>query len=914
MADMAASSPQGETVGCFVHGWRFTEQVLLPNVSQPISDVVGPAACQKHCKDFKGCQMFGYFAETQTCYLGAGLDVGGAWRRGMVVESSGCTAGPAECSAVPRWCSELPTSAFPGNQPVQSHMAWALGAAPPNLQCWPKSWKRREDVGCLTWQLEGCGAIKDMMECGRSRDGSAIVDEAGLRIHGEPCVWCGGGLCHSGSATMCEPLDYLLRGEGRAFNDFTAKYSYSVANCKVKVQPPQLPEELSCLTAQPGGCEALDNVESCLASKDGRIDASFKSNLLYGQPCVWCAGGICHTEEASPQAPALAAPVVANSTESTAVPSGGPLVCETFDMMFNGEGHEFSMVLTRNGLEVAGCKDGTKHSTTMSVPQAEYKFEPYGDVYVEELEPCPGEQPTVLEDMATGWPGTCLGLERRLLPHGVTCAQDCALNVTCPSWQERAVEGGAAECWQGLGHDCYGFPGGRVLLRAQRLQHGAYRVLKDLQGTQVSGLAAVFPVSLYRSNKTMGIKNCQNMCLSAIRCQVWTYSTNMGCLMDMGNLPYPMTAAMVSKSVREAAFIVAGEYIQRMCKDLADQVSKILQVEAASMASTPPPMKVRTMVLAPTRAPAPAVAPAPFDPTPLLRVVPTLFPMPVGILPVTWTTTSTTVMNTSLLPVGAVETQQGHAASSGTNAKMLAFAAIGTIVAAILVTLCCVIGYRALTRGNTTERKKRSTDGFAALPAEEDPRKVVPGQVGFPGFTGILSPSQGLASPTGANPLLPTLPMLPQSQQQTTIMMPQTLRPMELSPARQAVPPMMPQNHMQMQLMPQTQVQLPVNQMQASDAGARSRQQPFSVAIDRQSGAPLGVEVDYALGGNAVIVSSVNPYGLVASWNAANPQCRLLPGDRIVAVNGESYNTEAMMQQLRIHQVLNLAVIPGVMQ
>lgn len=35
------------------------------------------------------------------------------------------------------------------------------------------------------------------------------------QVKGEPCVWCGGGLCHDGASNRCEPYDYALHGVGR---------------------------------------------------------------------------------------------------------------------------------------------------------------------------------------------------------------------------------------------------------------------------------------------------------------------------------------------------------------------------------------------------------------------------------------------------------------------------------------------------------------------------------------------------------------------------------------------------------------------------------------------------------------------------------------------------------------------------
>jgi len=78
----------------------------------------------------------------------------------------------------------------------------------------------------------GCHSIKDRRTCLSSRDGRNTTDRNGLKIFGEPCTWCGGIACTTGSWHTCEPLDYLLNGQGKEFLDFTARRVYTVAKCK----------------------------------------------------------------------------------------------------------------------------------------------------------------------------------------------------------------------------------------------------------------------------------------------------------------------------------------------------------------------------------------------------------------------------------------------------------------------------------------------------------------------------------------------------------------------------------------------------------------------------------------------------------------------------------------------------------
>jgi len=85
---------------------------------------------------------------------------------------------------------------------------------------------------CLQDFDKGCHSINDKRTCLSSRDGRNTTQQNGLKILGEPCTWCGGIACTTGSLHVCEPLDYLLNGQGKEFMDFTAKRVYTVAKCK----------------------------------------------------------------------------------------------------------------------------------------------------------------------------------------------------------------------------------------------------------------------------------------------------------------------------------------------------------------------------------------------------------------------------------------------------------------------------------------------------------------------------------------------------------------------------------------------------------------------------------------------------------------------------------------------------------
>lgn len=103
---------------------------------------------------------------------------------------------------------------------------------PPNTpnERWVR--KRPIEYDCLQDFSRGCHEIKDRRTCLSSLDGRNKTDTAGIKILGEPCTWCGGIACTTGSLHLCEPWDFLVNGQGKEFLDFTAKKIYTVAKCK----------------------------------------------------------------------------------------------------------------------------------------------------------------------------------------------------------------------------------------------------------------------------------------------------------------------------------------------------------------------------------------------------------------------------------------------------------------------------------------------------------------------------------------------------------------------------------------------------------------------------------------------------------------------------------------------------------
>ncbi|CAK9078614.1 unnamed protein product [Durusdinium trenchii] len=188
---------------------------------------------------------------------------------------------------------------------------------------------------------------------------------------------------------------------------------------------------------------------------------------------------------------------------------------------------------------------------------------------------CRNQTASVLEDTEDGWPGQCDGMVKIVdLRGGETCQTRCMLTPLCSVW---AIESssdayGAAVCWHGmLGHNCSHNSNGIRPSRAQRLQHGTYRVLMQTVGVQILGLHNSFGGTVY-GDWQEGAKHCKLECRSYLLCQYWQYSRVYGCFLEMPQrsaVGYPLTTTGVFRSVNRnseaARDIVAGEMIQHNC-------------------------------------------------------------------------------------------------------------------------------------------------------------------------------------------------------------------------------------------------------------------------------------------------------------------------------------------------------------
>eukprot|EP00913_Durusdinium_trenchii_P018627 g17505.t1 len=191
------------------------------------------------------------------------------------------------------------------------------------------------ELSCLKEAKSGCNEISDKDTCLASVDGRPYAQVGGYKVKGQPCVWCGGLPCQSGSlnTNKCEPYDFA----GNTFNTFTASGSHKVAQCWHLPQPKL---ELSCLREHKEGCHTLKEATQCLSSFDGRAYERVAGFKVKGQPCVWCGGQACHGNNGN--------------------------LCEPLDFALNGNGYAFDAVAPDSSKTMAGCQSG--HSVSLPLP------------------------------------------------------------------------------------------------------------------------------------------------------------------------------------------------------------------------------------------------------------------------------------------------------------------------------------------------------------------------------------------------------------------------------------------------------------------------------------------------------------------------------------------------------------------
>jgi len=97
---------------------------------------------------------------------------------------------------------------------------------------------------------------------------------------------------------------------------------------------------------------------------------------------------------------------------------------------------------------------------------------------------------------------------------------------------------------------------------------------------------------------------------------------------------------------------------------------------------------------------------------------------------------------------------------------------------------------------------------------------------------------------------------------------------------------------------------------------AASSQHIFSFTLRKADGTDLGLNVSHHEDDKALRVEGVRPEGAVEAWNRAcmgstQSEKSVLPGDRIVSVNGVINNPVKMLEECRDRQLLKLTVVRG---
>jgi len=169
-----------------------------------------------------------------------------------------------------------------------------------------------DDLSCLTPVSAsfffGCNGLRNRSQCLRSRDGRIAQEWWGLKIAGEPCIWCGGRPCTTLGDALCEPADFMLRGQSfGAWEYGVSPSSLERATCptpkRATITAPTKQQhaeiDSKCLipfvspTNSHAGCNAITNRTLCLTSRDGRAASEWIGIHISNEPCVWCGGVPC---------------------------------------------------------------------------------------------------------------------------------------------------------------------------------------------------------------------------------------------------------------------------------------------------------------------------------------------------------------------------------------------------------------------------------------------------------------------------------------------------------------------------------------------------------------------------------------------------------------------------------------------
>jgi len=176
----------------------------------------------------------------------------------------------------------------------------------------------------------------------------------------------------------------------------------------------------------------------------------------------------------------------------------------------------------------------------------------------------------VIQDVANGWEGHCLGLQ--LAGQNTTtgqCRDSCCKNADCEVWQwgnPRDREGDTlGSCYTGRGLECSGDRFDDFLVLAgQRITHGTVSEALPLDlgrwciGTgmeQAPDVSAQGEGGRYQTS----VEECRRTCYDDQGCSIWEHSTSEGCWLGFSDT--------CTRDSEGAGTMVAGERVARACKD-----------------------------------------------------------------------------------------------------------------------------------------------------------------------------------------------------------------------------------------------------------------------------------------------------------------------------------------------------------
>jgi len=172
----------------------------------------------------------------------------------------------------------------------------------------------------------------------------------------------------------------------------------------------------------------------------------------------------------------------------------------------------------------------------------------------------------VIQDIANGWEGLCVGLQLRNASTTATaCREACCSDPKCEVWQwgntrEKASESGLGVCKTGRGLECSSDHFENFLVLAgQRVSHGAPSETFKLETGQWCTGTGMRQAELRAAQATQAaLKECREVCYEDASCSVWQYSTVEGCWYGSADrCPHGGAAG--------AAGMVSGEKVVRTC-------------------------------------------------------------------------------------------------------------------------------------------------------------------------------------------------------------------------------------------------------------------------------------------------------------------------------------------------------------